>query len=261
MSQLTSTNNTNVAKQIPLAKQISAYVEKCNTSFNTPAKIVQMDRSWSLSRWSMTHKSLITTIIIKEVASCVNFFMVKSPYEGEGSEEQLQELVDLIMSGYPDIKLSDVKLIFKKAKLGEYGEIYNRLDGPTILRWFKKYYEIRLEHWQDYKEQSIQRQKDLEKDTSKTADKEGLKKLAEAYKKMAILHRQKKQHKAEQKIKYSSLENYCQRNDINTKTFMENLDAEIYQYIYREGIEDEKLIDQIYTWKRLQKLHELNKSL
>lgn len=259
MNQLAKKQSTSVADKIPFAEQVTAYLQKCNTTLNTPAKIVQMDTSWSLSRWSMTHRNMIVTIIIKEIASCVRFFMVKSPFEGEGSEEQLIELVDLIMTNYPDIKLSDVKLIFKKAKLGEYGETYNRLDGPTILRWFKKYYHIRQEHWIDYKEQQIRRQKDMERAELKNADPEGLKKLAKAFGKMASLHRRKKQVLIAESGRYNSLENYCDRNNLDYHQYMKDLDNEIDKYIKSNNIHAKDLIDHIYTWKRLQRLHQINK--
>lgn len=58
---------------------------------------------------------------------------------------QIYETALMIMDLYPYYKLSDINLVFKNAKIGVYGQIYDRLDGQIILSWFAKYNKERCE--------------------------------------------------------------------------------------------------------------------
>lgn len=55
------------------------------------------------------------------------------------SEPQIEETSFLILSQYYYLKLSDITLIFTKAKRGDWGPLYESLDGMKILSWFEKY--------------------------------------------------------------------------------------------------------------------------
>ena len=55
------------------------------------------------------------------------------------SDMQVAVTADLIIEEYPYFKLDDLKLAFRNAMKGHYGEVYNRLDGSIILGWLKKY--------------------------------------------------------------------------------------------------------------------------
>lgn len=56
---------------------------------------------------------------------------------------QICETASIIIDLYPYYKLADINLVFKRAKIGEYGQIYDRLDGQIILSWFSKYHRER----------------------------------------------------------------------------------------------------------------------
>ncbi|MDD4971921.1 MAG: hypothetical protein PHT07_21045 [Paludibacter sp.] len=56
---------------------------------------------------------------------------------------QCQETAMLIIEEYPSLTIADINLIFKKAKLGKYGSMYDRLDGQMILSWFEKHFDER----------------------------------------------------------------------------------------------------------------------
>lgn len=55
------------------------------------------------------------------------------------SEAQIFETAFLIVNNFPGLTLEDVALAVHKAKSGEYGQIYNRVDGQVILNWLHKY--------------------------------------------------------------------------------------------------------------------------
>ena len=55
------------------------------------------------------------------------------------SEPQIFETAFLVMNTFGGLTLEDVALALHKAKAGEYGTVYNRIDGPVILDWLHKY--------------------------------------------------------------------------------------------------------------------------
>lgn len=61
------------------------------------------------------------------------------------TDQQTQETAMLIIENYPALKISDINLIFKRAKLGKFGSMYDRLDGQLILSWFDTYFNERCE--------------------------------------------------------------------------------------------------------------------
>ena len=68
------------------------------------------------------------------------------------NENQIYETAQMILDSYPYFTLADINLIFKKAKKGDFGQIYDRLDGQIIFSWFTKYNSLRCS---EAEEQSI----------------------------------------------------------------------------------------------------------
>lgn len=58
---------------------------------------------------------------------------------------QNQETAMLIVENYPSLTIADINLIFKRAKLGHFGPMYDRLDGQLILSWIETYFNERCE--------------------------------------------------------------------------------------------------------------------
>lgn len=56
------------------------------------------------------------------------------------NEGQVVEITFLIAERYYYLKLEELVLVFKKAKMGEYGKTYNRLDVQIIFEWIEKYF-------------------------------------------------------------------------------------------------------------------------
>ena len=67
------------------------------------------------------------------------FFNVKEKMH----PEQVQETATMIMEEYYYLSLLEILFVFKEAKRGVYGELYNSIDGSKILRWFSMYDEKR----------------------------------------------------------------------------------------------------------------------
>lgn len=56
---------------------------------------------------------------------------------------QTFETAMIILQDYKFLTIADVNLLFKRAKSGYYGNLYDRLDGQIILGWFRKYFSER----------------------------------------------------------------------------------------------------------------------
>lgn len=59
------------------------------------------------------------------------------------NQDQIAQLTDMILQDYYYLKIDDLKLCFKNAMKGRYGQVY-RIDGPVILSWLEKYKQERL---------------------------------------------------------------------------------------------------------------------
>lgn len=73
------------------------------------------------------------------VSELVMFFSIGSPM---GATE-VKAAVQSIIHSFWMLKPDDFKLCFEMAKKGEFGPVYNRVDGNVILTWLAKYTELR----------------------------------------------------------------------------------------------------------------------
>ncbi len=48
------------------------------------------------------------------------------------------------------LTMADVKIVLTKAKRGGYGKMYERLDCPTVMEWFRQYHDERLSAAYEY---------------------------------------------------------------------------------------------------------------
>ena len=56
------------------------------------------------------------------------------------SDNQIAQIVEDLIEKYPHETLEDFVLVLKKARMGEFGELF-RLDGPVIFSWMETYLE------------------------------------------------------------------------------------------------------------------------
>lgn len=55
------------------------------------------------------------------------------------TDMQTFETAMIILQDYKYLTIADINLLFKRAKSGYYGKLYDRLDGQIILDWFRSY--------------------------------------------------------------------------------------------------------------------------
>jgi hypothetical protein len=75
------------------------------------------------------------------IVNVIDFFQVGKKM----GEQQIIETAMMVVDDYWMLNLADVNLIFTRAKKGYFGELYDRLDGGTILGWFRAYLDERHE--------------------------------------------------------------------------------------------------------------------
>lgn len=59
------------------------------------------------------------------------------------NEMQIVEMVKLIQVDYYFLKPSELKYCFNNAKMGKYGQLYDRIDMSVIFYWLERYMEER----------------------------------------------------------------------------------------------------------------------
>ena len=59
------------------------------------------------------------------------------------SERQIDDLAWRILENYKNLNLADINRIFERAKNGYYGDMYDRLTIPGVMKWFNLYFEER----------------------------------------------------------------------------------------------------------------------
>lgn len=58
---------------------------------------------------------------------------------------QVEQTADLIISDYSYLKIADLLYVFKQAKKGEFGQLYEGIDGQKVLQWFTQVWGERLD--------------------------------------------------------------------------------------------------------------------
>lgn len=84
-------------------------------------------------------ENVLKALIVKFLNSFLDFYN-----NARKDDEHRVEIVNLILSQYPNYSLHDLKFFFTQAKTGYYGDNYGRMDGPTIFVWLRKYDEERI---------------------------------------------------------------------------------------------------------------------
>lgn len=84
---------------------------------------------------------MVKAILTKKIAGIVKFFNVGKSM----NDIQIADTISLILEHYPRLKPEDIELCFKKAKSGQYGQLYDRLDGQVILGWIFAYTQAKSE--------------------------------------------------------------------------------------------------------------------
>ncbi len=59
------------------------------------------------------------------------------------TEAMIDAIADELIASFSMLNMADVHLVFRRAKTGYYGELYESLNMPKVLSWFADYFEER----------------------------------------------------------------------------------------------------------------------
>lgn len=74
-------------------------------------------------------------VLVAMMDSCQQYFNLQQPMQ----PMQLALTAELIMEDYYYLRVEELQLCFRMAMKGEFGPLYNRIDGQVFFEWIKKY--------------------------------------------------------------------------------------------------------------------------
>lgn len=153
----------------------------------------------------------------------------------EVNGDMITKAAELISEQYFDCKLSDLKLFEKFMLTGKAGKLF-RLDTPTLLEAFTKYYQERSEVFAAHREnEHLKRKKEIDNGELPTDER-----IKEVYKNMRLKAVEDyKGQKEYQEIKHLSAQEIVERNGHKYDEVLERHQEAWYDTWSKSGIKDE----------------------
>lgn len=93
--------------------------------------------------------ALKNTVGEKKVSALIKLYLIemndlfnlKRPL----TEQMIEAITDEVIAQYGYLNMADIHLIFRRAKNGDYGDMFETLNMPKVMTWFKNYFEERLQ--------------------------------------------------------------------------------------------------------------------
>lgn len=143
-------------------------------------------------------KQVAKSLVIIALVDLIEFYNVSNTF----SDTQINSTSDLIMTEFYWLKPEDFKLCFNNAKIGKYGQLYNRLDGAVIFEWLNTYQNERAEFF------ALQRSKENFPAAVRANETKEIHKLYDEVVKQSLaeqeLNNRKKQLREAAKVKWQS---------------------------------------------------------
>lgn len=79
------------------------------------------------------------SVLVAMMDACQQYFNLQQPMQ----PMQLALTAELIMEDYYFLRLDELQLCFRMAMKGDFGPLYNRIDGQVFFEWIKKYMTTR----------------------------------------------------------------------------------------------------------------------
>lgn len=94
----------------------------------------------ALAREQGCNRSIVEALFKLHLISLDSFLRQKDGL----TPDQIEFIAEEVMSSYGGmLNFADIHVIFRNAKLGKYGELYNQLSAVKIMRWFSEYADQR----------------------------------------------------------------------------------------------------------------------
>jgi hypothetical protein len=79
------------------------------------------------------------SVLITLMDECQQYFNLQQPM----APQQLMLTAELIMEEYYYLRVDEFKVCFRMAMKGEFGPVYNRIDGQIFFEWIRKFFSKR----------------------------------------------------------------------------------------------------------------------
>lgn len=70
------------------------------------------------------------------------------------NESQIVETVNMLFEEYPKISLQEYAIFFNRIKTGQFGQLYDSLDGIKIMVFMDQFYPEIVRFYNEFKEES-----------------------------------------------------------------------------------------------------------
>lgn len=74
-------------------------------------------------------------MLVALMDECQQYFNLQQPMNAQ----QLMLTAELIMEEYYYLRIEELRVCFRMAMKGEFGPVYNRIDGQVFFEWIMKY--------------------------------------------------------------------------------------------------------------------------
>lgn len=74
-------------------------------------------------------------VLVALMDECQQYFNLQQPMNAQ----QLMLTAELIMEEYYYLRIEELRVCFRMAMKGEFGPVYNRIDGQVFFEWIMKY--------------------------------------------------------------------------------------------------------------------------
>ena len=101
-------------------------------------------------------------LIWKEITKVIEFLNLGKSM----NIEQVKVTTEYILEDFSNLNLSDFKLFFSKLRKGDYGKLFDRIDGQIIYQALKEYKFDRIESAEEMSIREAAKYKQEEKDTN-----------------------------------------------------------------------------------------------
>ena len=78
-------------------------------------------------------------VLVALMDECQQYFNLQQPMNAQ----QLLLTAELIIEKYYYLRIEELRVCFRMAMKGEFGPVYNRIDGQVFFEWILKYMPIR----------------------------------------------------------------------------------------------------------------------
>lgn len=126
-----------------------------NLTYSSIAQVIESNRPSLVNIINKNGAGNTKAIVAIAIIDVCKFFSVGKSI----SQDQVQEIAELIIENYNHFSMADIAVCFKLAKTGKLsgGKLYDRLDGNIICLWLNEYEELKRE-----KRSQIERAKPLD---------------------------------------------------------------------------------------------------